>query len=233
MRPMSFRPAHKCSGNRKSSSRPASERRLINSETMSVAIIAARIKNNRLLAEAKAASATSRQLIVKSSPSRVTCLRMPKSTEEWIRDQGLRTDTIVTPVAQVSDLRKIVSTNKACWNCKPVSVPRRAAVIPLGRASLPGSSNLPGSRTERAAPPPLFGLAPHGVYPAGADYSVRGALLPHLFTLTLSPGRNLNRGRYFFCGTFRETRFERAPPAVSRHAALWRPDFPPGWQAET
>ena len=34
-------------------------------------------------------------------------------------------------------------------------------------------------------------------------------------------------GRYIFCGTFRETRFERIPPAVSRHAALWRPDFPP------
>jgi hypothetical protein len=45
--------------------------------------------------------------------------------------------------------------------------------------------------------------------------------------------QNPNPRRYFFCGTFRETRFERAPPAVSRHAALWRPDFPPGRQAET
>src|ERR1700681_2318059 len=97
IRPASLRPAHKCSGNRKSSSKPASERRLINPETMRVAIIAARIRNNRLLAEAKAASATSRQLIVKSSPRRVTCLRMTKSTEEWIRDQDLRTDPIVTP----------------------------------------------------------------------------------------------------------------------------------------
>jgi len=34
-------------------------------------------------------------------------------------------------------------------------------------------------------------------------------------------------GRYLFCGTFRKTRFERILPAVSRHAALWRPDFPP------
>src|SRR6185437_14546550 len=33
--------------------------------------------------------------------------------------------------------------------------------------------------------------------------------------------------RYFFCGTFRKSPFERLPPAVSRHAALWRPDFPP------
>jgi hypothetical protein len=34
-------------------------------------------------------------------------------------------------------------------------------------------------------------------------------------------------GGTVFCGTFRKARFERAPPAVSRHAALWRPDFPP------
>src|SRR5580658_5116020 len=60
--------------------------------------------------------------------------------------------------------------------------------IHLGQASLPGSSDLPESLTERAAPPLLFGLAPHGVYPAGTDYSGRGALLPHLFTLT--PGTN-------------------------------------------
>ena len=60
--------------------------------------------------------------------------------------------------------------------------------IHLGQAFLPGSSDLPESRTERAAPPLLFGLAPHGVYPAGADYSVRGALLPHLFTLTPDTG---------------------------------------------
>ena len=33
-------------------------------------------------------------------------------------------------------------------------------------------------------------------------------------------------GGIVFCGTFRETRFKRIPPAVSRHAALWRPDFP-------
>ena len=106
---------------------------------------------------------------------------------------------------------------------KPVSVPVRAAAILLGQTLLPGSSDLPGSRTERAAPSPLFGLAPHGVCPAGADYSGRGALLPHLFTLTAS----LRQRRYIFCGTFRGIRFERIPPAVSRHAALWRPDFPP------
>jgi hypothetical protein len=114
--------------------------------------------------------------------------------------------------------------------CKPVSVPFRAAVIPLDQALLPGSSDLPESPTERAAPPLLFGLAPRGVYPANPDYSGRGALLPHLFTLA---PRSNPRGRYVFCGTIRETRFERIPPAVSRHAALWRPDFPPATQALT
>ena len=39
--------------------------------------------------------------------------------------------------------------------------------------------------------------------------------------------------RYIFCGTFREIRFERTPPAVSRHAALWRPDFPPAKRVNT
>ena len=51
-------------------------------------------------------------------------------------------------------------------DCKPVSVPLRVVVIPLGRPLLAGSSDLPESRTERAAPPLLFGLAPRGVYPA-------------------------------------------------------------------
>jgi hypothetical protein len=52
-------------------------------------------------------------------------------------------------------------------DCKPVSVPLQAAIIRLGRTLLSGSSSLPGSLTGRAVPPPLFGLAPRGVYPAG------------------------------------------------------------------
>src|ERR1700691_5244048 len=50
---------------------------------------------------------------------------------------------------------------------KPVSVPLRAAAIHLGRTLLPGSSDLPESSSERAAPPLLFGLAPRGVCHAG------------------------------------------------------------------
>ena len=116
-------------------------------------------------------------------------------------------------------------------DCKPVSVPLRAAVIPLGRTLLPGSSDLPGSCNGAGrSSSPIWSCSAWGL-PCQPDYSGRGALLPHLFTLTaprLRPAR-----RYIFCGTFRKTRFERAPPAVSRHAALWRPDFPPARQVET
>ncbi len=112
------------------------------------------------------------------------------------------------------------------WACRSISrflCPGiGAAVILLDQTLLPGSSNLPGSRTERTAPPPLFGLAPHGVCPARriAPSAVRSYR-------TFSPLPSVSRWRYVFCGTFRKIRFERTPPAVSRHAALWRPDFPP------
>src|SRR5271154_1598357 len=100
-------------------------------------------------------------------------------------------------------------------------------VIPLGRPLLTGSCNLPESRTERAAPSLLFGLAPHGVCPAGRI--TPSAVRSYRTISPLPPirARGPNRRRYIFCGTFRKTRFERVPPAVSRHAALWRPDFPP------
>jgi len=100
-----------------------------------------------------------------------------------------------------------------------------AAAIPLGRPLLSGSSDLPGSQTERAAPPPLFGLAPRGACPASR---IAPAAVRSYRTFSPLPYAGLRRARRFvFCGAFRETRFERIPPAVSRHAALWRPDFPP------
>ena len=107
--------------------------------------------------------------------------------------------------------------------CKPVSVPLRAIAIHPDHASLHGSSDLPGSITKRAASPPLFGLAPRGVYPAGriAPSAVRSYR-----TISPLPDRVYRSRRYIFCGTFRKNSFERSPPAVSRHAALWRPDFP-------
>ena len=109
---------------------------------------------------------------------------------------------------------------------KPVFVPLRAIAIRLRRTLLHGSSDLPGSLTERAAPPPLFGLAPRGVCPAiritpDAVRSYRTFSPLPMFSPTGPKHR-----RFVFCGTFRESPFEGPPPAVSRHAALWRPDFP-------
>ena len=112
-----------------------------------------------------------------------------------------------------------MSLYSACRAVSRFLYPCGVAVIHLGQTLLPGSSDLPGSKTERTAPPPLFGLAPRGVCLAGriAPSAVRSYR-------TISP---LPRERrYIFCCTFREKRFERIPPAVSRHAVLWRPDFP-------
>ena len=76
---------------------------------------------------------------------------------------------------------------------------------------------------RRVTARPLFGLAPRGVCPAIPI--ARDAVRSYRTFSPLPEARGLRR--YVFCGTFRESRFERDPPAVSRHAALWRPDFPP------
>ena len=108
---------------------------------------------------------------------------------------------------------------------KPVFVPLRAIAIHPGRPLLNGSSDLPGSLTERATPSPLFGLAPRGVCPASR---ITPAAVRFYRTISPLPHTNPKAGawRYIFCGTFRKDPFERSPPAVSRHVALWRPDFP-------
>ena len=89
---------------------------------------------------------------------------------------------------------------------KPVPVPLRAVVIPLDRSLLAGSSNLPGSQAGRAAPPPLFGLAPRGVFRAGRITSA--AVRSYR---TFSPLPRPKARRYIFCGTFRRT-FRSARP---------------------
>ena len=102
----------------------------------------------------------------------------------------------------------------------------RLVVVYFAFARLaPNRSDLPGSLTERAAPPPLFGLAPRGVYPARR---ITPPAVRSYRTISPLPAPLLARQprRYIFCGTFRENPFERSPPAVSRHAALWRLDFP-------
>ena len=75
--------------------------------------------------------------------------------------------------------------------------------IPLG-SRLRGTSNeLPEPlRAGRTSAP--FVLSPGGVCRAGRVAATAGALLPHLFTLTLACARMHLRGRYIFCGTFPE-----------------------------
>jgi len=75
---------------------------------------------------------------------------------------------------------------------KPVSVPLQAAAIPLRRPLLTGSSDLPESETERAAPPLLFGLAPRGV--CHAVPITRSAVRSYR---TISPLPDINRAVYF------------------------------------
>ena len=129
--------------------------------------------------------------------------------------------------------------------------------IPLGQASLPSSSDLPGgecapsqhadarsctpSRAKdprwgpRGAAPSLFGLAPCGVCPAR---SITGAAVRSCRTFSPLPRRSCHpppqlqgvtrtAGRYVFCGTFRQRSFEKRRPDVIRHTALWSSDFPP------
>jgi hypothetical protein len=93
-------------------------------------------------------------------------------------------------------------------------------IIHLGQPSPTASSNLPGSPlgTGGADKPhtPLFGLAPGGVYRAANCYQSRGALLPHLFTLTGQAG-----------GIFSVAlSMGSRPPGVTWRLVRRSPDFP-------
>ena len=111
-------------------------------------------------------------------------------------------------------------------DCKPVSVlfvAEEWQPFLLAGDCSPAPATYPEVLTERTAPAPLFGLAPHGVCPARR---IAAAAVRSYRTFSPLPGSCLPGG-IVFCGTFRKARFERTPPAVSRHVVLWRPDFPP------
>jgi len=81
----------------------------------------------------------------------------------------------------------------------------------------------------RAAPRPLFGLAPGGVYHAT---SVSRSPVRSYRTLSPlpvpSPLRAAGHRRSALCGTFRRLCAEALGlPGVTRHPALWSSDFPP------
>ena len=116
--------------------------------------------------------------------------------------------------------------NMGLPDCKPVSVlfvAEEWQPFLLAGDCSPAPATYPEVLTERTAPAPLFGLAPHGVCPARR---IAAAAVRSYRTFSPLPGSCLPGG-IVFCGTFRKIRFERIPPAVSRHVALWRPDFPP------
>ena len=98
-------------------------------------------------------------------------------------------------------------------------------IIHLGQSSPTASSNLPGSPlgTGGADKPrtPLFGLAPGGVYRAANCYQSRGALLPHLFTLT---GHHEWRQAVYFLWHFP---WAHAPQVLPGALSVRSPDFPP------
>jgi len=68
---------------------------------------------------------------------------------------------------------------------RPVSRVLSWAIIHLGLLSPASSSDLPEDIAGRNIVF-LFGLAPGGVFHAASCYQLRGALLPHHFTLTFS-----------------------------------------------
>ncbi len=70
---------------------------------------------------------------------------------------------------------------------------------------------------------PIWSCSGWGL-PCHRCYQRRGALLPHLFTLTCAPGANTGAiGGLFSAALSVGSR----PPGVTWHPALWSPDFPP------
>ena len=104
---------------------------------------------------------------------------------------------------------------------RPVSRVLSGAIIHLGLLSPTTSSDLPED-TAGHDMVFLFGLAPGGVYHATSCYQLRGALLPHHFTLTC-PTSDSVAGGIFSVALSVGSR----PPGVTWHPALWSPDFPP------
>jgi len=84
---------------------------------------------------------------------------------------------------------------------RPISRVLSWTIIHLGLLSPASSSDLPEDIAGRDIVF-LFGLAPGGVYHATSCYQLRGALLPHHFTLTC-PTITSDGRRYLFCCTFR------------------------------
>ena len=142
---------------------------------------------------------------------------------------------------EITSFLSLVSIGRFYQACRTISrflyltlLKGEAATIPLGRKLLSGSCNLPGSRNGAGRScSPIWSCSAWGLPCQRPLPEPRCALTapfhPYL-TRDSSLSLESRPGGIVFCGTFRKTRFERAPPAVSRHVALWRPDFPPAAQ---
>ena len=114
------------------------------------------------------------------------------------------------------DLSRERLTLTGVGGSRPISRVLSWAIIHLGLPSPAASSNLPESTAGHGIAF-LFGLAPGGVYHAAACCHLRGALLPHHFTLTrVAAGGMLSVA--LSVGS--------RPPGVTWHPALRSPDFP-------
>src|SRR5687767_10697845 len=111
------------------------------------------------------------------------------------------------PVTRYRGIRSVESrqsksrVKSAAVGRKPNSVPLRETIIPLGPALLTGSSDLPGSFGRAVLKRfPIWSCSVRG-FACHLPYSRRGALLPHLFTLTRlrSPDDGRGRAVYFLC----------------------------------
>src|SRR6187551_2760593 len=67
-------------------------------------------------------------------------------------------------------------------------------IIPLAPSLLTGSSSLPGDRVDGPSNPPIWPCSVRG-FACRPCYHERGALLPHLFTLTRLRPCGLRRGK--------------------------------------
>jgi hypothetical protein len=148
------------------------------------------------------------------------------------------------PVRQNKNVCNVLKTSERA--CKPDSVrhafPRAAAIIPLGRRSLDGSSGLPEGHNGPGQPsPPIWPCTARGL-PCRRHCCLRGGLLPHRFTLTgcddllktcqrfgLRPITDFAcTGGLFSVALSVAEPSPAQPPGVTRRAALRSPDFPPG-----
>ena len=163
------------------------------------------------------------------SPRVFGCRERPNSAQGWLeraRGGGMRSRGRVSEYTATG--RRLRASYEGKSGSRPVSRVLSGAIIHLGPPSPAASSDLPGSAAGHGIAS-LFGLATGGVYLAAACYHLRGALLPHHFTLTP------RTGRYIFCCTFRGLAPPRrylAPcpvePGLSSPPALKRTQRLPG-----